>query len=194
MAGAPAPRRLPQGRAARQAGGRSHSRAAGPVPPIQEHRTIRRVPFLGTGSLGSFPMTSEETYAKALRMMELAKSTMNPSRRRTIMDDAFALIREAKRLRQKEPAKANGVGAPRYRVWFHGPLGYLYFDLPMTRRSDALWAAEALAAALSDDYDRYALWNGQTQPSTAASTTARNCASERFFTLVWAMNRATSRR
>ena len=108
-------------------------------------------------------MTSEETYAKALRMMELANFTTNPSRRRTFMDDAFALIREAKRLRQKEPAKANGVGAPRYRVWFHGPLGYLYFDLPMTRRSDALWAAEALAAALSDDYDRYALWNGQTQ-------------------------------
>jgi len=96
-------------------------------------------------------------------MMELANFTTNPSRRRTFMDDAFALIREAKRLRQKEPAKANGVGAPKYRVWFHGPLGYLYFDLPMTRRSDALWAAEALAAALSDDYDRYALWNGQTQ-------------------------------
>jgi len=95
--------------------------------------------------------------------MELAKSTMNPYRRGTIMDDALALIREARRLRQKEPAKADDGGAQNYRVWFHGPLGYLYFDLPMTRRSDALWAAEALAAALSDDYDRYALWNGQTQ-------------------------------
>ena len=33
----------------------------------------------------------------------------------------------------------------------------------MARRSDALWAAETLAAALSEDYDRYALWCGQTQ-------------------------------
>ena len=95
--------------------------------------------------------------------MELAKSTMNPYRRGTIMDDALALIREARRLRQKEPAKADDGGAQNYRVWFHGPLGYLYFDLPVARRSDALWMAEALAAALSDDYDRYALWSGQTQ-------------------------------
>jgi hypothetical protein len=108
-------------------------------------------------------MNSDETYAKALRMMELAKSTMNPSRRRAIMDDAFALIREAKRLREKEPSKVKDRGAQKYRVWFHGRRGDLYFDLPITRRSDALWAAEALAAALSDDYDRYALWNGQTQ-------------------------------
>jgi len=79
------------------------------------------------------------------------------------MDNAFALIREAKCQRQKEPARPEPEDPPKYRVWFRGPNGYLYFDLPLARRSDALWAAETLAAALSEDYDRYALWCGQTQ-------------------------------
>ena len=108
-------------------------------------------------------MSSEETYAKALRIMELAKSATNPSHRRMMMDNAFALIREAKCQRQNEPPKPAAEHPPKYRVWFRGLSGYLYFDLPMARRSDALWAAETLAAALSEDYDRYALWNGQTQ-------------------------------
>src|SRR5262245_49437192 len=105
-------------------------------------------------------MSSEESYARAIRMMELAKSTMNPERRRQIMDDAFTLIREAKRLREREQPEANGKKPQKYRVWFHGEHGYLYFDLPMSRKSDALWAAEILASALSADYDRYALWVG----------------------------------
>jgi hypothetical protein len=108
-------------------------------------------------------MSSEETYAKALRIMELAKSATNPSHRRMMMDNAFALIREAKCQRQNEPPKPAAEHPPKYRVWFRGLSGYLYFDLPMARRSDALWAAETLAAALSEDYDRYALWCGQTQ-------------------------------
>src|SRR5215469_10644072 len=108
-------------------------------------------------------MSSEETYARALRIMELAKSTTNPPRRRMLMDNAFALIREAKCQRQKEPARLEAENQPKYRVWFRGAIGYLYFDLPMARRSDAIWAAETLAAALSQDYDRYALWSGQTQ-------------------------------
>src|SRR5215469_6524552 len=108
-------------------------------------------------------MSSEETYARALRIMELAKATTNPSHRSALMDNAFALIREAKCQRQKEPARLEPVDPPNSRVWFRGPPGYLYFDLPMARRSDALWAAETLAAALSQDYDRYALWCGQTQ-------------------------------
>jgi hypothetical protein len=64
---------------------------------------------------------SEEVYAKALRMMELAKGTMNASQRRMIMDGGHELIKKAKRLRQEEPAKASPQ--TRYTVRFHGEQG-----------------------------------------------------------------------
>jgi len=108
-------------------------------------------------------MNSEDLYTKALRLIELAKATTNPSQHRQIIEDAFELIRRAKKMRRQEPPKTDGEPKPRYRVWFHGEYGFLYLDLPLTRRADALWAAEALAWALSEDYGSYALWDGQTQ-------------------------------
>jgi hypothetical protein len=108
-------------------------------------------------------MSSEEVYKKALRLIELAKATTNSSRRHEIIEDAFELIRLAKKMRRREPHKTDSEPRPRYRVWFHGEFGFLYLDLPLARRADALWAAEALAWALSEDYGSYALWDGQTQ-------------------------------
>ena len=108
-------------------------------------------------------MMSEEIYARALRLIEVAKATMQPTHRQILVDQAYDLIRAANRLREKEPAGPRLQPRARHRVTFEGKRGYLYFDLPMNRRSDALWAVEALAAALSQDYERYAMWDGETR-------------------------------
>lgn len=117
-------------------------------------------------------MTSEEVYAKALRLIEVAKATAKPTHRNLLMDQAHDLIRVANRLKQNEPARSPSPRPVRHRVSFEGERGYLYFDLPMSRRSDVLWAAEILAAALSEDYERYALWDGETRLFSASTSHA----------------------
>ena len=91
-------------------------------------------------------MRSEEVYAKALRMMELAKTTMNPSCRAAIMDDAFTLIRKAKQLRDKEPKPRRT--AAKYRVMFQRTGSFLYFDLPMSSDYTSLLSGGVLAGCL----------------------------------------------
>jgi hypothetical protein len=117
-------------------------------------------------------MTSQEIYAKALRLIEVAKATAKPTHRNLLMDQAHGLIRVANRLKQNEPARPPSPRPVRHRVSFEGERGYLYFDLPMSRRSDVLWAAEALAAALSQDYERYALWDGETRLFSSSTSHA----------------------
>ena len=107
-------------------------------------------------------MNSDEIYAEALKLFARAKATLDPLQQHVLRDDAHKLITEAKELRRKEPART-GKAEPRYRVWFVGERGFLYFDLPTLPRVDALWAAEALAAALSEEFDSYTLWDRQTQ-------------------------------
>jgi len=117
-------------------------------------------------------MTSEDIYANALHLIEVAKTTAKPTHRQMLMDQAYDLIHAANRLKQDEPVRPRPRRPPRHRLSFEGERGYLYFDLPMSRRSDVFWAAEALAAALSQDYERYTLWDGETRLFSASTSHA----------------------
>jgi hypothetical protein len=49
---------------------------------------------------------------KASRLIEAAKTSMNPARRRLLMDEAFELIRKSKRSRDKEQARIRRAPRP----------------------------------------------------------------------------------
>ena len=52
-------------------------------------------------------MRAGELQDKALRLQEIAKTTMNQDHRRALMDEAFELLRQAKRLREQESKSSN---------------------------------------------------------------------------------------
>ena len=60
-------------------------------------------------------MKAHELQEKALRVLEMAKTTMNPSHRRGLMDEAFELVKQAKRLREQNPQTSEGTTNP---FWF----------------------------------------------------------------------------
>ena len=53
-------------------------------------------------------MKAHELQEKALRLLEMAKTTMNPSHRQGLMDEAFELVKQAKRLREQNPQTRRG--------------------------------------------------------------------------------------
>ena len=57
-------------------------------------------------------MKAHELQEKALRLLEMAKTTMNPSHRKGLMDEAFELVKQAKRLREQSPQTRRGRDRP----------------------------------------------------------------------------------
>jgi hypothetical protein len=113
-------------------------------------------------------MSIDELHNKAWRLISAAKVASRPERRRMLMSEAFDLIREAKAIAVL--AQSENKAAPRhpYRVWFSRPDGAtLWVELEIESRADALWAADALAAACSEEYQEFGLWHGPTCLFTA---------------------------
>ena len=93
------------------------------------------------------------------RLIEAARATVNPDRRRLLISEAFELMKEAKRLRNSTATADRSPGT--YRLWFsQQDGGTLWADLAVTSLADALWAADALSAACADAYDEFELWQG----------------------------------
>src|SRR5215469_5528450 len=108
-------------------------------------------------------MTAKKLEDEAWRLIEAAKFAVEPSRRRMLIQDAFELIKKARALRDRNPGLADGVDdAPEgYRLWFSRFDGAtLWIDLRVENRPDALWATDALAAACSEQYEDFELWQG----------------------------------
>ena len=108
-------------------------------------------------------MTAKKLEDEAWRLIEAAKFAAEPSRRRMLIQDAFELIKKARALRDRDPELADSVDdAPGgYRLWFCRFDGAtLWIDLRVENRPDALWATDALAAACSEQYEDFELWQG----------------------------------
>lgn len=113
-------------------------------------------------------MSIDELHDKAWRLISAAKIARRPERRRMLMSEAFKLIREARALAKQMPGEAQAVQRHPYRVWFSRSDGAtLWVDLNIESRADALWAADALAAACSEEYQEFGLWHGPTCLFTA---------------------------
>ena len=108
-------------------------------------------------------MTAKKLEDEAWRLIEAAKFAADPGRRRMLIQDAFELIKKARALRDRDPGLADGLDdAPEgYRLWFSRFDGAtLWIDLRVESRPDALWATDALAAACSEQYEDFELWQG----------------------------------
>src|SRR5215468_6378745 len=103
-------------------------------------------------------MSPKDLQAQASRLLAAAKVSTNPSRQQMLVSEALALIKRARSLRDGVVADAQAAGlakelppADGYRLWFDGPNGEsLWIALHFASKSDALWGADALAAACSN--------------------------------------------
>ena len=110
-------------------------------------------------------MSANEFHDKVWRLIAAAKAAINPERRRTLMNEAFDLIKAAKVMAAQEAV--TGAASPSepklYRVrLFRDDSVTAWIELPVDNRAEAFWAAEALGAACSEEYKEFGLWQGQT--------------------------------
>ena len=86
------------------------------------------------------------------RLIEMARGTVNPQRRRMLISEAFELMQDARDSRDL-------AGPEAYRLWFSRADGNtLWVEFDVGDPADAFWAADALAAVLSNQYEEYELW------------------------------------
>jgi hypothetical protein len=112
-------------------------------------------------------MSIDELHNRAWRLISAAKLASRPERRRMLMSEAFDLIRAAKAMAAQEGENLTLRRHP-YRVWLSRSDGAtLWVDLDIESRADALWAADALAAACAEEYQEFGLWHGPTCLFTA---------------------------
>jgi hypothetical protein len=108
-------------------------------------------------------MMAKKLEDEAWRLIEAARFADGAGRRRLLIDEAFDLIKRAKELRELDAAEAESL-APAlegYKLWFtRGDGATLWIDLNISSRADALWAADALAAACAEQYEEFELWQG----------------------------------
>jgi hypothetical protein len=97
-------------------------------------------------------VSADQLREKASRLIEAAKTSMNPTRRRLLMDEAFELIRKSKRSRDREPAIIRRASPPSqgFHMSLYGGGGTtLELELKVSGKADAFWAAATLAHACS---------------------------------------------
>lgn len=108
-------------------------------------------------------MLAKKLEDEAWRLIEAARFAESARRRQLLIDEAFELIKRAKELREREPAETESPTPAHqgYRLWFSREDGAtLWIDLRIPNRADALWAADALAAACAEQYEEFELWQG----------------------------------
>jgi len=108
-----------------------------------------------------------ELEQKAWRLIGKAKVSVNRTRRKLLMQEAFDLLSRASALRQLDPdtEDLNGRGADTveqgYRMRLsNGDGATLWVFLRAESRADAMWTAKTLAEACSDHFDDYDMWDG----------------------------------
>jgi hypothetical protein len=86
------------------------------------------------------------------RLIEAARGTVNAQRRRVLISEAFELMQDARDGRDHDGPEA-------YRLWFGRADGNtLWIEFDVGDPADAFWAADALAAVVSNQYEEYELW------------------------------------
>jgi hypothetical protein len=107
-----------------------------------------------------------ELERKAWRLITLAKTAVNKTRRKVLMQEAFDLLTRASWLRQVDldNEEVNGgfsIGEQAYRMRLSSEDGTtLWVYLRTDSRADAMWAAYALGHACSDYFEDFDLWDG----------------------------------
>ena len=108
----------------------------------------------------------KEMEKKAWRLIGMAKVSVNKTRRKLLMQEAFDLLGQASALRQLDPngEELNGgvdIWEQGYRLRLSNGDGVsLWVFLQAESRADAAWTAKALAEAWSEHFDDYDLWDG----------------------------------
>lgn len=105
-------------------------------------------------------MTARHLEEEAWALIVAARATADPRRRRLLIADAYELIKAARELRDRVPSSTE---PPRegYRLLFTRTDGAtLWIDLKGMSRADALWAADALASACTEEFEAFELWQG----------------------------------
>ena len=114
-------------------------------------------------SAGLPGMTAERLQSKAWQVIQAARITRNPGRRRLLMREAFDLARRASVLRHGAIEQRNGTVpfTEGYQLRLrNGEGGSLWIDQNVEHRAEAIWAAYALATACTEQYQAYELWDG----------------------------------
>jgi hypothetical protein len=123
-------------------------------------------------------VSAEQLREKASRLIEAAKTSMNPTRRRLLMDEAFELIRKSKHSRDKEPARIRRASQPSqgfHMSLYAGGGTTLELELKVSSKADAFWAAATLAHACSDGYTDYTLREGTAYLDCDKTISGRAC-------------------
>jgi hypothetical protein len=101
---------------------------------------------------------SEELREKAWRLINDAKNSTGLKRRRMLIAEAFELMQRA-RGGEDEATPEGGL----YRICFlRNDRIALWIDLDTESKADAVWVANALQEACSDEYGDFELWHGLT--------------------------------
>jgi hypothetical protein len=111
-------------------------------------------------------MSPKDLEAHAARLLAVARLSSNAARQQMLVSEALALIKRARSLPDGAGGDTEAADAAKelpptdgYRLWFDGPDGEsLWIALHFASRSDALWGADALAAACADCYEKFELW------------------------------------
>jgi hypothetical protein len=112
-------------------------------------------------------MTAKELESKAWRLIGLAKAAGDKTRRKALMQEAFALLTRASALRQldldseEELNGGSSIEERGYRMRLSNrDVATLWVYLKAESRADAMWVAYSLAGACSGYFEEYDLWDG----------------------------------
>jgi hypothetical protein len=113
-------------------------------------------------------VTATELETKAWRLIAKAKTAVNKTRRKILMQEAFDLLSRASALRQTDLDNEQigggfSIGDDAYRMRLsNGDGTTLWIYLRAEGRVDAMWAAYALGRACSECFEDFDLWDGLT--------------------------------
>jgi hypothetical protein len=104
-------------------------------------------------------MPVENPYVRVWHLIEAARGSVDPDRRRTLISEAFDVVKEARPPQAAEKESRKPVYGLKLESEGNPPLS---LSLEVWSRADAFWAAEVIAIASSEEYDEFGLWEGAT--------------------------------
>ncbi len=105
----------------------------------------------------------KELRKKAMRLINEARPSTDPTRRHMLVAEAFELLQQADSILRRASAEANEarLRPERYRICFlQSDRISLWIDLDVDSKADAVWVAAALREACSDEDGDFELWRG----------------------------------
>src|SRR6516164_5884368 len=100
-------------------------------------------------------MPVENPYVRVWHLIEAARGSVDPDRRRTLISEAFDVVKEARPPQAAEKESRKPVYGLKLESEGNPPLS---LSLEVWSRADAFWAAEVIAIASSEEYDEFGLW------------------------------------